>query len=337
MRSAPGGREFLFNLLRHPLQLGRKLIDRESYMNNCRYAIALAIFSLAAPSLWGQANLSAINKQLKSLSAPPPGAMGPGGPPSAPTAAPDPQRPATILQLAKDIRTLPAGGPKLKAAEALTQIAVQGDNGNEALQATADTLAQALSETPQPADKDGGPAQPYMDLARIAQYTGIKTSLNDPMLAKASQIVTANDADVAKADFTLKDLNGKKVTLSSLRGKIVLVNFWAIQCAACKQEMQDLDLISTHYQQQGLVILSITGENPFAVNTYLASKGYHPTVLFDDGGKVGKEFHVDQLHPEGLPRTFVFNRDGKLVAESLNSSTQREFFGMLRTAGLQPN
>jgi peroxiredoxin len=304
-------------------------------MNNRRSTLVIALVLLASPALWGQANLSAINKQLKALSAPP--AMGPGGPPNAAANAPDPERPAKILQLAKDIRTLPAGAPKVKAAETLIQIAVQGDTGNEALQATADTLAQSLSETPQPAEKDGGPAQPYIDLARIAQYAGIKTSSNDPMLAKASEIVKANDADAAKADFTLKDLNGKKVTLSALHGKIVLINFWAIQCAPCKQEMQDLDLIYSHYQQQGLVVLSITAENPFAVNNYLASKGYHPTVLFDDGNKVGKEFHVDQLHPEGLPRTFVFNRDGKLVAESVGSSSQRQFFNMLGAAGLEPN
>lgn len=305
-------------------------------MNNLRCTLVIALSLFASPALWGQANLSTINKQLKALSAPPP-PMAPGAPPNAQANAPDSQRPAKILQLAKDIRTLPAGAPKVKAAETLTQIASQGESGDEVLQATADTLAQALSETPQPADKDGTPADPYMDLARITQIAGIKTTLTDPMLAKAAATVSSNTADAAKADFTLKDLNGKKVTLSALRGKIVLINFWALQCVPCKQEMQDLDLIYTHYQQQGLVILSISSENPFAINKYLNSRGYHPAVLIDDGNKVGKEFHVDQLHPEGLPRTFVFNRDGKLVAESLGSCTQHQFFTMLATAGLQPN
>jgi peroxiredoxin len=95
--------------------------------------------------------------------------------------------------------------------------------------------------------------------------------------------------------------------------------------------MQDLDLIYTHYQQQGLVVLSITDENPFTVNSYLSPLGYHPPVLTDDGGKVAKQFHVD-----GLPRTFVFDRDGKLVAESIDMRTQRQFFAMLAKAGLQP-
>jgi peroxiredoxin len=176
-----------------------------------------------------------------------------------------------------------------------------------------------------------------MELAKMARYAQVTTSLQDPMLAKASEVLVANDADVAKADFTLKDLNGKKYSLSGLKGKIVLLNFWATQCNSCKKEMQDLDLIYTHYEQQGLVILSITGDNPFATNKFLSGKNYHPPVLFDDGGKVGKDFHVDEQHPEGLPRTFVFDREGKLVGESMDMCTQRQLFTMLGKAGLQPN
>jgi peroxiredoxin len=260
----------------------------------------------------------------------------PGAPPTAGASVNDTQRPATILQLAKDIRTLPAGAPKVKAAETLAHAATQGEAGDEALQATTDTLAQALSETPQQPGKDGLPPQPYMDLAKLVLYAGMKTTLTDPMLAKAEQIADADRADAAKADFTLKDSNGKKVTLSALRGKIVLVNFWSSDCPYCQKEMQDLDLIYTHYQPQGLEVLSITGDNPFRASSYLASKGYHPTVLFDVDGKVGKAFHVDELRQEGLPRTFVFDRDGKLVALSIDTSTQRQLFVMLGVAGLQP-
>jgi thiol-disulfide isomerase/thioredoxin len=111
----------------------------------------------------------------------------------------------------------------------------------------------------------------------------------------------------------------------------VLVNFWATWCPPCQQEMQDLDLIYIHYQPAGLVILSLTNENPFTVASYLANKGYHPPVLIDDEGKVAKEFRVD-----GLPRTFVFDRNGKLVAEAIDMRTQRQFFAMLAVAGLQP-
>ena len=283
-------------------------------MTNRRCALFIAFALLASPALWGQATVSSIGKQLDGL-----------------RAVPDPQRPAATTKIANDIRTLPPGLPKLKLADSLTHLATEGDPGQETLQAVADTLAQALKETPQPPLKDGRPAMPYTDLAKLARYEGITTDFKDPMLSIADDILVANDADVAKADFTLKDLQGKKYTLSALKGKIVLVNFWATWCQPCRKEMQDLDLIYTHYQQQGLVVLSITNENPFQVNNYLSPLGYHPPVLTDDGGKVAKQFHVD-----GLPRTFVFDRDGKLVAESIDMRTQRQFFAMLAKAGLQP-
>jgi peroxiredoxin len=169
-----------------------------------------------------------------------------------------------------------------------------------------------------------------MELAKLARYEQITTSLKDPLLARADQILAAYEADVEKADFTLKDLDAKKVTLSVLRGKIVLVNFWATWCPPCRKEMADLDLMHSQYQSQGLVILSITNENPFMVGTVISRAGYHPTVLFDEGGKVGQQFHVD-----GLPRTFVFDRDGKLVAQSIDMRTRSQFMAMLAKAGLE--
>lgn len=284
-------------------------------MLNCRFVGLFAALVVTTGVTWGQATEGSISKQLDGL-----------------RGVPDAQRPAATSKLALDIRTLPAGQQKLKLADALTHLSTEGDPGKDTLQAVADTLSESLKEMPQPPAKDGKPAMPYMDLARLVRYEGVTTELKDPQLDAAGQLLVANDADVAKADFTLKDLNGKKWTLSELRGKIVLVNFWATWCPPCQKEMQDLDLIYTHYQSQGLVILSLTNENPFTVNNFLRGHGqYHPPVLIDDGGKVAKQFHVD-----GLPRTFVFGRDGKLVGEAIDMRTQRQFFGMLAAAGLQP-
>ncbi len=281
----------------------------------CFNCVLLFVSLLAVPSvLPGQAAQSSVIKQLDGL-----------------RAVPDAQRPAATTKIANDIRTLPAGLPKLKLADELSHLVTEGDPGRETLQAVADTLAQALKETPQPAAKNGTPAMAYMDLAKLARYEGTTTDLKDAQMDKADQILAANDADVEKADFTLKDLNGKKVTLSALRGKIVLVNFWATWCPPCQKEMQDLDLIYTHYQPEGLAILSLSSENPFTIGSYLNNKNYHPPVLLDDGGKVAKEFHVDSL-----PRSFVFDREGKLVAEAIDMRTQRQFFMMLAKAGLQP-
>jgi thiol-disulfide isomerase/thioredoxin len=280
-----------------------------------RSILLIGLILLAAPAMQGQASESSIKTQISGL-----------------RDLPDAARPAATKKIAMDIRTLPAGMPKLKLAVALTGLSTEGDPGHDTLQAVADTLAQSLKETPQPLAKDGTPSMPYMELAKLVRYEGVSTDLSDPMLTQAHDLLVADDADAQKADFTLKDLNGKKWTLSALRGKIVMVNFWATWCPPCKKEMTDLDLIFTHYQSQGLVILSLSNENALTVSGYLRSRGgYHPPVLLDDGGKVAKQFHVD-----GLPRSFVFNRDGKLVAESIDMRTQRQFFEMFASAGLEP-
>jgi thiol-disulfide isomerase/thioredoxin len=247
-------------------------------------------------------------------------------------AVPDAQRPAVTEKLALDIRTMPAGLPKLKLAVGLSHLATEGDPGRPALNAVAETLAEALKDNPlPPKTPDAPPASPYVELAKLIRYEHVTATLDDPQMAKADALLAAEDADVQKTDFTLKDLNNKKVTLSELKGKIVLVNFWATWCPPCRKEMPDLDAIYQHFKSQGLVILSLSDEDAMKVASYIGSTGYHPPVLLDSGGKVAKQFHVD-----GIPKSFVFDRDGKLVAQSIDMRTQHQFLMMLAAAGLHP-
>jgi thiol-disulfide isomerase/thioredoxin len=175
------------------------------------------------------------------------------------------------------------------------------------------------------------PPMPYMDLARLARYEQVNVTLNDPLYQKALDTLASNDADVAKADFTLKDLNRKPWTLSQLRGKIVMVNFWATWCPPCREEMPILDAIYTHYQNEGLVVLSITDETPLTVVPFLTGKSYNPPVLIDSNDAVHKQFHII-----GIPKTYVFDRDGKLVGETIDQATQKQFFALLAKTGLKP-
>ncbi len=259
-------------------------------------ALLLAL-TLTVPTLNAQATESSIVDHLKGL-----------------RAVPTAQRPAATAKLAADIRALHPSPRKVSLADALAHLATEGDPGKETLQAVTDTLSQALTESPV-TPKNDQPPMPYMDVAKLVRYEHVNTDLKDPLLDKAA----------------LKDLHGKKYTLSDLRGKIVLVNFWATWCPPCRAEMPDLDAIYSHFQSQGLVILSLSDEDPFKVSSFISPTNYHPPVLLDTGGKIAKQFHVD-----GIPKTFVFDREGKLVAQSIDMRTQHQFLMMLAAAGLHP-
>jgi len=282
-------------------------------MTRVSSALFVAAILAAVPYLHAQASPSKIAGELDKL-----------------RSLSDQQRPIATVKVATEISALPPGIEKVKLADGASHLVTEGDQGQDALQAVADALSKALAETPVPSKNDE-PPMPYFDLARLARYERVTVSLSDPLYKKANDILAANEADIAKADFTLKDLNNKKWTLSQLRGKIVLVNFWATWCPPCRTEMPNLDLIYTHFASEGLVILSITDENPFTVNSLLQGKNYHPPVLIDSGGAVHKQFHIT-----GIPQTFVFDRDGKLTGVAIDQSTQRQFLSLLAQAGLKP-
>ncbi|WP_263410479.1 TlpA disulfide reductase family protein [Terriglobus tenax] len=248
---------------------------------------------------------------------------------------PDDKRGAVTRDLALQVRTLPAGLEKLKLADTLSHLVTEGDPGKEALQAVTTTLAEALNENPLPA-KDGKPANPYFDVARLVRYEGTTAEVSDPQFATALQTMKDNDAEAEKIDFTLggfnlKDLGGKKVTLSQLRGKIILLNFWATWCPPCRKEMPDLQAIYDHFKSQGLVILSVSDEDSMKVAQYIGGAGFSYPILLDPGHKVATQYSVN-----GIPQTFVFNREGKLVARATDMRTQRQFLTMLAAAGLKP-
>jgi peroxiredoxin len=271
-----------------------------------------AALVLGAAALQGQTTPAEIIAQLKTLRS---------------LSATD--RPVTTVKLAHAIAALPADQMKVQLAYGLAGLSTEGDQGQATVEAAGETLAMALKETPIAAKGDEVP-EPYMELAGLVKYVNVKATLDDPQFGRALARLAENDADVAKADFTLNDLSGKAYTLRDLRGKVVLVNFWATWCPPCRREMPDLDKLQTRFAAQGLVVLSISDEDRAKVAPFIAASGYRPTVLLDPGSAVEKQFHV-----EGLPKSYLFDRSGKLVGETIDQCTERQFLELLAKADLR--
>src|SRR6266853_4868759 len=170
---------------------------------------------------------------------------------------PDDVRARVTKNLAVEIRQLPVTPNKLRLANDLANLSTEGDFGRDTLQEVATTLATALHEQPIQA-KQGQPPRPYVELAQLVRYEHVQASLDDPQLAAAISKIERDNERRQQADFTLAELNGKSWTLKELRGKVVLVNFWATWCPPCRKEMPDLETLYKQFKDQGLVILAIS-------------------------------------------------------------------------------
>jgi len=257
---------------------------------------------------------------------------------------PDDVRAGTTKDLALKIRQLPATENKLRLAFGLANLSTEGDFGHAALQEVTTTLVETLKERPlpwAPAKNEGAgkatvdsatrePAAPYVELASLVRYEHVEASLDNDQYHAAMSRLEADDRKREHADLSLKDLNGKTWTLSALRGKVVLVNFWATWCPPCRKEMPDLQALYERFEPQGLVILGISDEETSKVEPFIHERKVTFPILLDPGREVNEEFIV-----EGIPKSFVYDREGKLVAQSIDMRTQKQFLEMLSSAGLQ--
>lgn len=237
-------------------------------------------------------------------------------------------RARTTKDLALQIRQLPVVPNKLRLAGALANLSTEGDFGRDTLQEVTTTLSQALREQP-PAGKPGEPDELFLELASLVRYEHMSAESDNPPFKEALTRLEADDARRQKADFTLSDLQGKSWHLRELKGEVVLVNFWATWCPPCRKEMPDLQALYDKYKDRGFVVLSISDEEVAKVSPFISERNISYPVLLDPGRKVNEAFVV-----EGIPKSFVYDREGRLVAQSIDMRTRSQFQQMLAAAGL---
>ena len=238
-------------------------------------------------------------------------------------ALPDDVRAATTRQLAIRIREVSSPSEKLGLALSLSGLSTEGDFGRDTLQEVATTLTEAIRRARPNEDA-------YAELARLVHYEQVNASLDDPKFAAAMAKLDDDDRIRQEADFSLKDLSGKKWELKQLRGEVVLVNFWATWCPPCRKEMPDLEKIYHQFNKQGLVVLAISDEKVAKVKPFIAAGQYDYPILLDPGRPANERFRI-----QGIPKTLVYDRSGKLVAQSSDMRTMGQFREMLNQAGLR--
>ena len=122
--------------------------------------------------------------------------------------------------------------------------------------------------------------------------------------------------------FTLEDLNGKAVSLSAYKGKVLLINFWATWCIPCRTEIPGFIDLYDRYRKRGLEVVGIDIDEPASVVAPYARemKINYPILL--DGGR--HEVH-EAYGLVGLPTTIIIGRDGVTCEQHVGFTRKATF------------
>lgn len=121
-------------------------------------------------------------------------------------------------------------------------------------------------------------------------------------------------------DFEISYLDGRKVRLSDLKGKPILINFWATWCPPCRAEVPEIQNAYEKYKTSGFVVIAVNvQESTSAVAKFMEEFGMTFTVAIDSSGAVGRLYRVS-----GIPASFFVDRTGIVREIFVGSLTAAE-------------
>lgn len=135
-------------------------------------------------------------------------------------------------------------------------------------------------------------------------------------------------------DFTFSDQTGKQQRLSDLRGKVVLVNFWATWCPPCREEMPSLEALQKKIDQHDLVILALSIDDSWEpINKFMKQNEFTVPVYADFDKKISSRFGTFKY-----PETYLVDKEGRVAykvvgAADWTSSEMLKFINVLILEG----
>lgn len=130
--------------------------------------------------------------------------------------------------------------------------------------------------------------------------------------------------------FTLQTVDGKPVSLSDLRGKNVLINFWATWCGPCRLEMPLLQAAQDNFAGRLVVVAVNNDEPPDKVQAFIDELGLHLTVLLDPGTKIAELYRV-----RGYPTSLFLDPQGIIRYQHIGVLNKSTLDGYLTDLGLK--
>jgi thiol-disulfide isomerase/thioredoxin len=130
-------------------------------------------------------------------------------------------------------------------------------------------------------------------------------------------------------DFTLSDLKGVKRALSSHKGNVVLLDFWATWCGPCRREMPIIAKLHERYAKKGLVVYGVNcSETQSKAKAFVDKYGYTFPQLLDQDGDVQTRYQIS-----AIPTVFIVDKKGNISAHLVGGRSEKELVAALERAG----
>jgi len=152
------------------------------------------------------------------------------------------------------------------------------------------------------------------------QRNGSLTGFDEYVQANKNADGTSGPSSATKSAplFTAISLDGEKLDLAALRGKVVVLNFWFIGCAPCRIEMPGLNQLVSEFKGKDVVFVAISSDSTEELRTFLKKNtfSYH---IVPDGSKIAQTYELNGAYPTHI----VIGRDGRIISRLTGGSDKR--------------
>ena len=143
----------------------------------------------------------------------------------------------------------------------------------------------------------------------------ITKAFSDAGLPVFNQKAAPSDFSLPAASSAVPEYLQKTINLGSLKGKVVLLNFWATWCGPCRIEMPSMELLYQKYRDMGFEILAVSsGERSSDVTAFMQANGFSFPAVLDLNGAVSRSYGI-----QAIPTSYIIDRDGMIILRLVGS------------------